>query len=219
MRALCNPVITGNAQDLPLNQRPSLDRLAFFAVSGIGFSGEGMTEEYVISDKDTCEVCGTPGTETKLDWCGHGTMIACAAGCPPRYNEPRERAYAELTTGILDDLEWKADEWDAFILGIEVDPAVLHTLVKVARKSMTEDAKARKDLPSPCDLLKARDWLLSGCPAYPIKQFGERSDPKAAIDILVKLLDALPSHFAQYCYGTPEFREAMIECQESKPEP
>lgn len=71
-----------------------------------------------------------------------------------------------------------------------------------------------KDLPTPCELLLARDWLLSGAPAYPIMSFGERMNVKGAIDTLVKLVEALPSHFPQYCYGTPEHLEAMKKCQE-----
>jgi len=75
-----------------------------------------------------------------------------------------------------------------------------------------------KDLPTPCELLKAKDWLYAGCPAYPVKRFGEPVNTKAVIDVLCKLLDALPSHFPQYCWGTPEHLAAMIACQDTPKE-
>jgi hypothetical protein len=171
--------------------------------------------DYEIKPDDVCEICGKPASETELVWIAHGGALGCAGECDPRYNHPREREYAEVTSDILDELEFKADAWDAFIMGVEVKPDVLHTMIRELRWSKRADKKA---MPTPCELLTARDWILSGCPAYPVKRFGDRLDPKEAIDILHRLTEALPSHMPQYCCGTPEHKEAMVKCQD-EPKP
>lgn len=165
--------------------------------------------DYEIKPDDVCEICGKPASETELVWIAHGGALGCAGDCDPRYNHPWEREYAEVTDEVLDKLEWEADDFNNF-LGVEVKPSVLQTMIRELRRNKV----AKKDLPTPCEMLTARDWILSGCPAYPVKRFGERLDSKVAIDVLHKLIEALPSHFPQYCHGTPEHREAMIACQD-----
>jgi hypothetical protein len=92
--------------------------------------------------------------------------------------------------------------------------------VKSAKAHMESEAKAsiskHKDLPTPCELRLAMDWIHAGCPAYPVKRFGEPLEIKVAIDVLYHLMDVLPSHFPQYCWGTPEHLAAMIACQEEE---
>jgi hypothetical protein len=167
--------------------------------------------DYKIEPDDACEICGKPASETELEWVAHGGTLACAGKCDPRYDHPRRRKYAAITEEILDDLEYQADASDAFINGVPVDPDILHSMVREVRGTL----RPKKALPTPCDLRIASDWILSGCPAYPIMRYGERSDPKVAIDILHRLTEALPSHFPQYCYGTSEHKEAMIACQDA----
>jgi hypothetical protein len=161
---------------------------------------------YEIKSDDFCEICGKPASETELTLIAHGSMLACAGECDPRYNHPRQRDYAELTPEILDELELKADE---ACLWVDVKSSVLHSMIREVRRGMSP----KRDLPTPCQLMTAHHWLWSGCPSYPVKRFGGRLDPKVAIDILYELVEALPSHFPQYCHGTPEHRDAMVKCQ------
>jgi hypothetical protein len=164
-----------------------------------------------VQPDEVCLICGKNQTEAKLVLRGHGRgEPMCESDCDPRYDHPQQRHYAELTTEVLDDLEFRADAWDADLFGVEVKGSVLHSLVQLARHKL----KKKRDLPTPCDLLVARDWIQSGAPAYPLKRFGERLEPKAAIDILNQLIEGLPSYIDMYCYGTKEYREAMIECQQ-----
>lgn len=59
-----------------------------------------------------------------------------------------------------------------------------------------------KQLPKPVDLLIAKNWLDAGCPVLPVdKAF-------IAIDVLKKIVDALPEHFPRYCYASEEWKEA-----------
>lgn len=58
----------------------------------------------------------------------------------------------------------------------------------------------KRPLPKPHELLEAQAWLGAGCPLRP--------DAERALQTLLALIDALPSHMPQYCYGTPEWKAA-----------
>ena len=63
------------------------------------------------------------------------------------------------------------------------------------------------ELPTPCQLLKAREWLRAGAPAA-----ARNFDAGEAVQILCRLIAALPAALPVYRYGTSENREAMLEC-------
>jgi hypothetical protein len=65
-----------------------------------------------------------------------------------------------------------------------------------------------RDLPTPCQLLRARDWLWAGAPAA-----ARDYDAKEAVKTLCVLIDAMPALLPIYCYGTPENRKALLECE------
>lgn len=58
----------------------------------------------------------------------------------------------------------------------------------------------KRPLPSPAELLLAREWLRAGCPLS--------DDAVEAHRVLTVLIDALPSHMPRYCYGSPEWKAA-----------
>lgn len=64
-----------------------------------------------------------------------------------------------------------------------------------------------KTLPTPCALSYARSWLMAGAPAA-ARDF----DPAVAVKTLYQLIEALPAVIPMYCYGTPENRRAVQEC-------
>ena len=72
---------------------------------------------------------------------------------------------------------------------------------------------ANQELPTPCQLLRARDWLWAGAPSA-ARDF----DAKEAVKILCGLIRALPSILPVYCYGTPENFAALRECEAAEDE-
>lgn len=61
-----------------------------------------------------------------------------------------------------------------------------------------------RPLPHPRDILAAREWLRDGAPAA-----APRHDAPQVVRTLLDLVEALPSRFEQYNFGTPAWLEAM----------
>ena len=64
-------------------------------------------------------------------------------------------------------------------------------------------------MPTHAAILLARDWLFAGCPAA-----SRNHDAKGAARILLDLVEALPQHFPEYAWGSPEWK-AALENEES----
>jgi hypothetical protein len=86
-----------------------------------------------------CESCHAPESETELELRGHGEgWLLCVGGCKPRHG-CHQREYAELTPEVLAALEDAADraqrDYEPMVNVAEVDAAVLHALVRLARSA------------------------------------------------------------------------------------
>lgn len=81
----------------------------------------------------TCELCGSPDTDVRLELRGEGAgVLVCARSCGFS-RHARRRRIARLTPRLLDQIEAAADAawwWPV----PDVDPSVLHALVAVARR-------------------------------------------------------------------------------------
>lgn len=89
----------------------------------------------------TCEICGIEGTPSTLDYGWSGYCCANNPDCRPPMG-PQKRVVGELSSALLDSLEWTADHAELSCTDAEVTPAVLRALVDVARVKL--DAAARR---------------------------------------------------------------------------
>lgn len=86
-------------------------------------------------DTAQCEICGldAPVASLYLGWGGY--VCTDNPECRPPMG-PRQRKVALMPAGLLDDLEWVADEAEKTCQDADVQPAVLRALIDAARRDM-----------------------------------------------------------------------------------
>jgi hypothetical protein len=83
-------------------------------------------------DAFECEICGVDAPSSSFYWGWGGPVCTDNPECRAPFG-PRRREVATLTTAVLDDLEYVADEAEATCQTPEIDHLTLRALIDAAR--------------------------------------------------------------------------------------
>ncbi len=93
----------------------------------------------------TCEICAIEVTLSKLYEGWGGYVCADNPECRSPYcYTPKRREVATLTTAILDELEWQADEQYRTMMPPDVAHDVLRALIDIARRDLQREAEDKR---------------------------------------------------------------------------